>query len=157
MVAYDGSDESKRALNLALSLFKKGDHVVLACIVPTPRTAKFVNITTSLIGGPPAELAGARPSASGEYRFDRYALLSAESSRTVFSDYSSLEKVQKALLEVLDSEASAFAKQGISTACHVLQGDPKTRLKRLVEFHGCDIVVMGRRRRGASQAPLSHR
>lgn len=157
MVAYDGSDESKRALNLALSLFKKGDHVVLACIVPTPRTTKFVNITTSLIGSPPVELASVRPSASGEYCSDRYALLAVESSRIAFLDYSALEKVQKTLLEVLDGEASAFAKQGISTACHVLQGDPKTRLKRLVEFHECDIVVMGRRRRGASQAPLSHR
>jgi predicted HTH domain antitoxin len=41
LVAYDGSEESRRALDYSISLFKRGDVVVLAAVLPNAMSPKM--------------------------------------------------------------------------------------------------------------------
>jgi len=44
LVAYDGSELAKKALQKATELLKKGDELILAHVIPTTMIAEFVDI-----------------------------------------------------------------------------------------------------------------
>ena len=44
LVAYDGSELARKALNKAVELLKKGDDLILAHVIPTTMLAEFVDI-----------------------------------------------------------------------------------------------------------------
>jgi len=44
LVAYDGSELAKKALNKAVELLKKGDDLILAHVIPTTILAEFADI-----------------------------------------------------------------------------------------------------------------
>jgi nucleotide-binding universal stress UspA family protein len=44
LVAYDGSELAKKALNKAVELLKPGDDLILAHVIPTTMIAEFIDI-----------------------------------------------------------------------------------------------------------------
>ena len=44
LVAYDGSELARKALNKAVELLKPGDELILAHVIPTSMIAEFVDI-----------------------------------------------------------------------------------------------------------------
>ncbi|KDQ20361.1 hypothetical protein BOTBODRAFT_27789 [Botryobasidium botryosum FD-172 SS1] len=49
-------------------------------------------------------------------------------------------------MEGLERACEPLKAKGITSSCQVMQGDPKSSVQALLDFHNCDTIVVGRRK-----------
>jgi nucleotide-binding universal stress UspA family protein len=121
LIAYDGSEGSKKALQYAAGLLRTGDHVVLATVLPLPGSPKLATVP----------------------------LLSNDSPTDSQEDSARHNDFKQAALDALDSASQILLQKGITVTSHVVfDADTKSALQRLGELHHCDLVILGKEKRG---------
>lgn len=137
LVPYDGSDQSKRALKLAVDLAEGDTTVEVVKIV----SAKELSAAANYIG-------------AGNLDINAGGTITSEIDDVTYRDtvQKAVAKIESDFKEQLASEFGDAA-SGLTAKAYP-SNDPARRIVEISEASGCDLIVMGRRGLGSVRAAL---